>query len=136
MRAMLLVVIGFLPPGLIQAQERWQRLPGAASSYHVDLQSLTPTYGVLRARIQRSDLGNLVVVQELEVRCATQESRTLARSEYDNDTGKPIPTSASQEPDTLWISYPPGSEGHAIVAGLCALGRERKLLGNAARLDV
>jgi hypothetical protein len=136
MRAMLVVAIGLSAPGLVQAQERWQRLPGAASSYQVDLQSLTATDGVLRGRVQTPGLRNLVMVQDLEVRCATQESRTLARSEYDNDTGRPIPTNVSQEADTLWLSYPTGSEGQAIVAGLCALGRERKLLGNAARLDV
>jgi hypothetical protein len=135
MRALLVVVIWLLAPSLTQAQERWQRLSGAASSYQVDLQSLIPTDGVLRARIQ-TNFGNQVMVEELEVRCAAQESRTLAQSEYDNDTGKPIPTSARQEADTFWINYPPGSEGHAIVASLCALGHERKLLGNAARLDV
>ena len=135
MRASLVVATGLLAPGFIQAQERWQPLSGAASSYQVDLLSLMSTNGELRARIQTPDLGNLVMVQELEVRCVTQESRTLARSEYDNDTGKPIPTSA-QEADTLWISYSPGSEGHAIVRGLCALARDRKLLGSATRLDI
>jgi hypothetical protein len=135
MRAML-IVFGFLSPSLIQAQERWQRLPGAARAYQVDLQSLTPSDGVLQARIQTLDVGNLVLVQEVEVRCSTQETRTLARSRYDNDTGRPVANSEPQQPDSLWISYPPGSEGHAILAGLCALGRERKLLGTAAGLDV
>jgi hypothetical protein len=135
MRAMLLV-LGFLAPSLLEAQERWQRLPGAAKAYQVDLQSLTPSDGVLQARIQRSDLGNVVLVEEIEIRCSTQETRTLARSTIANDTGRPLASSEPQEPDSLWISYPPGSEGHAILAGLCALGHERKLLGTTADLDV
>jgi hypothetical protein len=135
MHPKLLLLAGLLFPSLTQAQVRWQQLPGAASSYRVDLHSLTPSNGVLRARIQTPDVGSVVLVQEVEVRCKTQEARTLARYSYDNDTGKPIPASGDQEADTLWISYPPDSEGHAIVAGLCSLGRERKLLGNAARRD-
>lgn len=136
MRPILLVLLSFLIPSLTQAQERWQRLPGAASSYRVDLHSLTPSDGVLRARIQTPDLGSVVLVQEVEVRCETQETRTLARLSYDNDTGRPVAASERQKADTLWISYPPGSEGHALLAGLCTLARERKLLGSAAQLDV
>jgi hypothetical protein len=129
MQPTLLVVLGFLAPGLIQAQERWQRLPGAASSYQVDLRLLSASGGVLRARIQTPDVGNVVSVQEIEVRCATHRARTIARKRYDNDTGRPVAESEPPEPDTLWISYPSGSEGHALLAGLCALGRQRKLLG-------
>jgi hypothetical protein len=136
MGAILLGVLGFLVASSAQAQERWQRLAGAASSYRVDLHSLTPSDGILRARIQAPDLGSVVLVQEIEVRCQTQESRTLARSSYDNDTGRPVPTFEPQEADTLWISYPAGSEGHALVASLCRLGRERKVVGSATRLDV
>jgi hypothetical protein len=136
MHLKLLLLAGFLFPSLADAQQRWQQLPGAASSYRVDLHSLMPSNGILRARIQTPDVGSVVLVQEVEVRCQTGQTRTLAQSSFDNDTGRPIPTSRGQEADTLWISYPPGSEGHAILAGLCALGRERKLIGNAARLDV
>ena len=136
MHPRLLLLSGLVFPSLAEAQERWQQLPGAASSYRVDLHSLTPSNGLLRARIQTPDVGSVMLVQEVEVRCQTQEARTLARSSYNNDTGQPIPASGGEEADTLWISYPPGSEGHAILAGLCALGRERKLLGSAARLDV
>jgi hypothetical protein len=132
MRLMPLILAGFLIPSFTQAQERWQRLSGAASSYHVDLHSLAPSEGVLRARIQTPDLGSIVLVQEIELRCETQEARTLSRLSYDNDTGRPVATGERQETDTLWISYPAGSEGHALVAGLCKLGRERKLLGSAA----
>jgi hypothetical protein len=127
-----LLLVGLLSPSLTQAQARWQQLPGAASSYRVDLHSLTASNGILRARIQTPDAGSIVLVQEIEVRCQTEETRTLARSSYDKDTGRPVPTAGGQEADTLWISYPPGSEGDAILAGLCALGRERKVLGNAA----
>ena len=133
---MALVVLGFLAPSLIQAQERWERLTGAARSYQVDLQSLSPSDGILRARVQTPDIGNLVLVQEVEVRCETEEIRTLARTSYNTDTGRPVATSEPQKADTLWVRYPPGSEGHALVAGLCTLGRERKLLGAAAGLDV
>jgi hypothetical protein len=135
MRPILLVLAGFLIPSPTQAQERWERLPGAASSYRVDLHSLASSDGVLRARIQTPDLGSIVLVQEVEVRCEPLEARTLARLSYDNDTGRPIPTRERQERDTLWMSYPPGSEGHALLAGLCTLGRERKLLGSATGSD-
>jgi hypothetical protein len=135
MRPILLVLAGFLIPSPTQAQERWQRLPGAASSYRVDLRSLKPSDGALRARVQAPDIGGVILVQEVEVRCAREEVRTLARFSYDNDTGRRISTSERQEADTLWISYPSGSEGHALLTGLCRLGRERELPGSATRSD-
>ena len=131
MRLAPMVFLGFLAPSLIQAQERWEALPGAASSYRVDLQSLAVLEGALQARVQTPDVGNLVLVQDLEVRCGTKEVRTLARLSYDNDTGRRVATAEGQERDSLWISYPPGSEGHALLTGICALARERKLLGAA-----
>jgi hypothetical protein len=131
MRLAPIVLLGLLFPSLAEAQERWQRLAGAASSYRVDLHSLALLDGVLQARVQTADVGNVVLVQELEVRCRTEEARTLARLSYDNDTGRRVAKSERQETDTLWISYPPGSEGHALLAGLCTLARERKLLGAA-----
>lgn len=115
MRLILLVLAGFLFPSVIQAQERWQRLPGAASAFQVDLHSLRTADGFLRARVQTADLGGVVLVQEVEVRCGTEEIRTIARFSYDNDTGRPITTSERQEADKLWVSYPFGSEGHALV---------------------
>jgi hypothetical protein len=135
MRLALIVLFGLIIPSLTEAQERWPRLPGAASSYRVDVESLASSGGVLQARVQTPDLGSVVSVEELEVRCETKEARTLARLSYDNDTGRPVAPSERQEMDTLWISYPPGSEGHALLAGLCALARERKLLGTAAGLN-
>jgi hypothetical protein len=133
MRLVLIVLLGLPIPSLTLAQEqRWQQLPGAARSYRVDLQSLTSSGGVLQARVQTSDLGSVVMVQELEIRCKREEARTLARLSYDNDTGRLLTTSERQETDTLWISYSPGSEGHALLAGLCSLARDRKLLGAGA----
>jgi hypothetical protein len=131
MRPSLLLLIGFLIPSFTQAQDRWQQLSGAASSYRVDLHSLVRSDGALRVRIQTPDVGSVVLVQEMEVRCETQQARTLTRSSYDNDTGRPLPPSGGQQADTLWISYPPGSEGHALLVGICTLARERKLLGAA-----
>jgi hypothetical protein len=123
-----LVVLFALIPSLTQAQERWRQLPGAANSYRVDLQSLASSGGTLHARVQTSDVGSVVSVEELEVRCETKEARTLARLGYDNDTGRPVTPSEREGMDTLWISYAPGSEGHALLAGLCTLARQRKLL--------
>jgi hypothetical protein len=131
MRLAPIVFLGFLAPTLLQAQERWQRLPGAANSYRVDLHSLALVDGVLQARVQAPDLGNVVLVQDLEVRCRTKEVRTLARLSYDNDTGRRVATPERQEADTLWVSYPAGSEGHALLTGLCTVARDRKLLGAA-----
>jgi hypothetical protein len=90
MRLAPMILLSTLVPSLTQAQERWQRLPGAASSYRVDLHTLALVDGVLQARVQTPDLGNVVLVQELEIRCRTQEARTVARLSYDLDTGRRV----------------------------------------------
>ena len=133
---LLVAVAGALLPTAVDAQERWHRLPAGANAFHVDLRSLSLDQGVLRARVQTSDVGSVVLVQEVEVRCGTEQLRTTARRSYDSDTGQPVQTQAeSQQPDALWIAYPPGSEGHALLSGLCQLGRDRKLLGSAKPSD-
>lgn len=131
-RLILLVVAGGFLSTAAKAQEHWYPLPGAASAFHVDVRSLALERGILRARVQTSDLGVVVLVEDVEVRCEREQIRTIARLSYDSDTGRRVPSQPdSQQPDTLWIAYPRGSEGHSLLSGLCQLGRDRKLLGRA-----
>lgn len=112
------------------AQEHWQQLPGTASAYAVDLQSLAHGDGILRARIRTRDVGTLVVIQDVEVRCSAAQLRTLNQHQYDSDTGRPAPATSQDgnQQDAHWAEYTPGSEGHAVLSSLCALARDRQLL--------
>ncbi len=136
MRLIVLLVAGILLPAMVKAQERWHRLPAGASAFHVDLHSLSFEQGTLWARVQTDDLGSAVLVEEVEVRCGTEQLRTTAQFRYDSDTGQPVPAQADRQlPDAHWIGYPRGSEGHALLSALCRLGRDRKLLGSAEPSD-
>lgn len=136
MRLIALFVAGVALPAVTNAQERWHRLSAGAGAFHVDLHSLSLERGTLRARVQTHDRGSIVWVEEVEVRCGTEQLRTTARLSYDSDTGQPIPTQADSElADAPWIGYPRGSEGHALLSALCRLGRDRKLLGSAEPSD-
>jgi hypothetical protein len=112
------------------AQERWRQLSGAASAFAVDLQSLAREDGILRARVRSHDTGTLVLLEDLEIRCSAGQLRTIAKQQYDSETGRPVPTAGQDrnQPDAPWAEYTPGSEGHAVLSGLCALARDRKLL--------
>lgn len=109
------------------AQERWRQLPGAASAFAVDLHSLSRAGGVLRARIRTRDVGTLVVVEDVEVRCSADQLRTIKQRRYDGDTGRPAPDvhPDGDQRDARWADYTPGSEGHAVLSSLCALARDR-----------
>ena len=129
---LLLFASAAMAPG-VAAQERWQQLPGAASAYAVDLQSLARGDGILRARVRTRDVGTLVVIEDVEVRCSAAQSRTLNRQQYDIDTGRPAPAASrdGNQQDAHWAEYTPGSEGHAVLSSLCALARDRQLLNLA-----
>jgi hypothetical protein len=127
-----LLIAGTLMSSVLDAQERWRQLPGAAR-FAVDLQSLTLEAGVLRARVQTPEPGTTVLVEELEVRCAAEQLRTIAQHQYDRDTGRPVPDAGPErnQQDAPWVGYAPGSEGHALLSGLCRIARDRNLLGTS-----
>jgi hypothetical protein len=136
MRFIAFLVAGAFLATTADAQERWRRLPAGASAYQVDLHSLHLDQGVLRARVQTGDLGNIVLVREVEVRCKAGQARTVARSSYDGDTGRPIPDRADdRQGEAVWIGYPSGSEGHALLSGLCQVARERNVPGAGEEPD-
>jgi protein-S-isoprenylcysteine O-methyltransferase Ste14 len=109
------------------AQDRWVPLSGAASDYSVDLHSLRREADVVMARVQSDDLGTVIVVEELEVRCAATQLRTVGRQQYDNDTGRPLLRAEPNPEAALWADYAPGSQGHALISGLCGLAYKRGL---------
>jgi protein-S-isoprenylcysteine O-methyltransferase Ste14 len=124
------ILFAFFVVTKADAQERWVPLSGAAADYSVDLHSLHQEAGVVRGRVQSHDVGAVIVVEELEVRCATAQLRTIRRRVYDSDTGRPIRTGSTGDPEiALWAEYGPGSQGHALMSGLCRLARERGLVG-------
>lgn len=133
MRLILLVLASAVVVSSANGQERWRRLPGAASAYAVDLQSLAVRDDILRARVRTHDHGTIAVIQELEVRCAAKQLRTVAEQQYDTDTGRPpsaIGPDRSQR-EVPWAGYEPGSEGHGLVSSICRIAGERGLLGTA-----
>ena len=125
----LLLVTSSVPRAM--AQEHWQRLPGAAKAYAVDLGSLAREADILGARIRTHDVGSRFIVQEVQVRCASNQLRTVHQELYDVDTRRPVPgTSRGKgEKRTVWPEYTAGSEGHALLSSLCALARERNVFG-------
>lgn len=74
-----------------RAQERWQQLTGAAEAYAVDLESLKGEGGVWSARILRRDVGGRTIVQHVQVRCATNQLRTVEEETYLQDSPRPLP---------------------------------------------
>jgi hypothetical protein len=120
--------VAILTPQAV-AQQQWQQLPGAAQAYAVDVHSLTHEGGVLSARIRTRDVGSRMVVQDVQVRCASSQLRTIDEKLYDTDTGRAVPrTSESKSQDSsAWPEYEAGSEGHAVLSGLCALARNRNV---------
>jgi hypothetical protein len=124
---LLLLAGAFLAPS-VAAQERWHRLPGAASAFAVDLHSLAREDGVLRAQIRARDVGTLVLMEDVEVRCSVGQLRTIKRQQYDGDTGRPVPAAGQNgdQREPRWAEYAPGSEGHALLSSLCALARDRQ----------
>jgi protein-S-isoprenylcysteine O-methyltransferase Ste14 len=131
-----LVVSTFLVPAA-NAQERWVNLSGAAADYLVDLHSLQRDGDILRARVQTGDVGSLIVVEEVEVRCAATQLRTVDRRQYDSDTSRPLPNQPGPNTEAArWADYSPGSQGHALISSLCGLAGERGSLGVGARSGV
>jgi hypothetical protein len=133
MRSIALLAIGSLLATSTSAQERWRQLSAGASAFHVDLHSLVLDHAILRARVQTSEPGNIIRREEVQVRCKTGQLRTVARSVYDGDTGRPLPGQAEGGGSPVWIGYPRGSEGHALLTALCQIARERNML--PARVD-
>jgi hypothetical protein len=129
MRFLLVLLLGTTLVSPATAQEHWQRLPGAASAYAVDLGSLALEADILSARIRTHDIGSRLVVQEVQCRCAANQLRTVHEVVYDADTRRPLPGTSrgKAEEGTAWPEYVAGSEGHALLSGLCTLARERKL---------
>lgn len=113
------------------AQERWQRLPGAAQAWAVDLQSLGRKGDILEARIRTRDVGSRIVVQEVQVRCTMNQLRTVREEMYDEDTGRALPGAGSPEEGAAWPEYGAGSEGHAVLSGLCAHARKQNIQGTS-----
>jgi hypothetical protein len=135
MRFIFLFLMGAIVVPRAAAQERWQQLPGAAQAYAVDLQSLAWKGDILEARIRRRDVGSRIVVQHVQVRCAMNQLRTVGEELYDEDTGRPLPPTWAGDPNdsARWPEYEPGSEGHALLSGLCALARKRKASEHSLR---
>lgn len=131
MRVIPLLIAGALAASVCNAQERWRRLPGAARTFAVELQSLALEGGVLRARVRSPDLATVVLVEELEIRCTTGQLRTIAKHQYDSDTGRPLPATDGSQEDAPWVEYARGSQGYALVSSLCHLARDRNLFGTA-----
>jgi len=130
MRLIALLIAGTLVASVADAQERWHKLSGAASTFSVDLQSLALEAGVLRAQVRTRDSGTLVLVEELEIRCSAEQLRTIAQHEYDSDTGRLVPALEDRnQQDAPWAGYTPGSQGHALLSSLCRLARDRNLVG-------
>ena len=129
MPLILLLVASALLFSPAAAQERWRQLAGSAAAYAVDLQSLTFDAGVLRAEVRTQDLGNTVLVEQLEVRCSQSQLRTVAERRYDRDSGRAVATDNPEPPQRglPWADYAAGSEGHAIIASLCHVARERRV---------
>ncbi len=115
------------------AQEHWQQLPGAGQGYAVDVGSFTREGSILSARIRTNDVGSRIIVQQVQVRCASSQLRTIEEELYDRDTGRPLPRSNQRrtENDTAWPEYVEGSEGYAVLSSLCALARKQNILGPA-----
>lgn len=130
MRLMMPIFLAVVLPARVAGQQQWQQLPGAGQAYAVDVHSLANEGGLLRARIRTRDMGNRIVVQEVQVRCASSQLRTVRRQVYDADTGKPLPQPAEERTDdgSAWPEYAAGSEGHAVLSGLCEIARRRKVL--------
>lgn len=119
-----------LPPQ-VAAQQQWQQLPGAAQAYAVDIHSLKNEGGILSARIRTRDVGSRIIVQEVQVRCASSQLRTVEQQVYDSDTGRLLPRTIEErkEGGSPWPEYEAGSEGHAVLSGLCEVARQRNVLG-------
>jgi hypothetical protein len=126
------LLVAIVSPQLA-AQEEWQQLPGAAEAYAVDLHSISRDRGVLSARIRTRDVGSGIIVQQVQVRCASSQLRTIGEELYDGGTGRPLhqPDEGRREVGSVWPEYEVGSEGHALVSGLCALARKRNVQGPA-----
>jgi hypothetical protein len=130
MRLIPLLIAATLVASVAEAQERWHQLSGAASTFAVDLHSLSLESGVLRARVRTRDSGTLVLVEELEIRCSAKQLRSIAQHEYDSDTGRLVPALEDRnQQDAPWVGFTPGSQGHALLSSLCRLARDRKLVG-------
>jgi hypothetical protein len=134
MRFLVLSLMAALLAPQVGAQQQWRQLPGAAKAYAVDLHSLVREGGVLSARIRTHDVGSRIIVQQVEVRCLSRQLRTIDEKLYDGDTGRPLPPidaadAARSERGSVWPEYEAGSEGHALLSGLCALARERDIPG-------
>lgn len=127
----LLTIAGTLVVSAADAQERWRQLPGAAAAFAVDLQSLALEAGVLHAQVRTPDRGTIVLVEELEVRCTAEQLRTIAKHQYDSDTGRPVLSQDRNQQDAPWVGFAPGSQGHALLSSLCRIARDRNLLGGA-----
>jgi hypothetical protein len=113
------------------AQESWKQLTGAAQAYSVDLQSLERDGDILNARIRTHYADTRVLVQLVQVRCTSNQLRTIGEQLYDAETRRSVPQAKADRPrdrDT-WPEYKAGSEGHALLSSLCALARERNLMG-------
>lgn len=131
MRFILLSLLGTLlaPPAV--AQESWKQLAGAAQAYAVDLESLDRDGDILNARIRTHDVGTRMIVQFVQVRCTSNRLRTIGEDLYDAETRRSVPQPNAGKPDDsdTWPEYEAGSEGHALLSSLCALARERNLIG-------
>ena len=129
MRFMFLFLLGAIVVPRAAAQARWQQLPGAAQAYAVDLQSLARKGDILEARIRTHGVGSQIVVQDVQARCAMNQLRTVGEKLYDEDTGRPLPPTMAGDPNdrATWPEYEAGSEGHALLSGLCALARKQNL---------
>jgi hypothetical protein len=127
MPLMLFLVASALLFSPAAAQERWRQLAGSAGAYAFDLQSLTVDAGILRAEVRTQDIGNTVLVEQLEVRCTQSQLRTVAKRRYDRDTDRAVASDNPEVPrrDVPWADYTAGSEGHAIIASLCDVARAR-----------
>jgi hypothetical protein len=126
MRIPPLLIIGTLVALPLDAQERWRHLPGGAARFAVDLESLAIEAGVLRARV-RTPIDGTILEEQLEIRCSSEQLRTIASQEYDGDTGQLRRSSRDEDHrrDIPWAGYAPGSEGHALLTSVCRLAREK-----------
>jgi hypothetical protein len=133
MRFVVLSLFALSSSSQLVAQEHWQQLSGAAQAYSVDVHSLAREGEVLSARIRTHDVGSRVIVQQVQVRCAASQLRTVGEKSYDSDTGRPLPQAVEpgKKDSTSWPEYKAGSEGHALLSSLCALARDRNVLGPA-----
>jgi hypothetical protein len=134
MRLMVTFLLMTILAPQILAQEQWRRLSGAAQAYSVDVQSLRQEAGVLTARIRTHDVGSRTIVQRVQVRCASNQLRTVDEESYDSDTGRPVPQAIEDRhaDGSAWPEYASGSEGYAVLSSLCELARRKGLLGPGA----